>query len=62
MIKSTRHHLKDLNKDKNTVYQRFLYDYSLFASKVIDHIWSNGYQSFSVQLNKLELPKYIDYI
>ena len=61
MIKSTRHHLKDLNKDKNTVYQRFLYDYSLFASKVIDHIWSNGYQSFSVQLNKLELPKYIDY-
>ena len=61
MIKSTRHHLKDLNKDKNHSYQGFLSDYSSFASKVIDHIWSNGYENFYVQQNKLELPKYIDY-
>ena len=61
MIKSTRHHLKDLNKDKSLSYQRFLSDYSSFAQKVIDHIWSNGYDNFSIIQNNLELPKYIDY-
>lgn len=61
MIKSTRHHLKDLNKDKNIRYFMFLSDYSSFCLKVIDSIWSNGYESFNVKNNDLIIPKYIDY-
>jgi hypothetical protein len=61
MIKSTRHHLKDLNKDKNIRYVMFLNDYSSFCLKIIDSIWSNGYDSFNVKDNDLNIPKYIDY-
>lgn len=61
MIKSTRHHLKDFNIHKYDAYQKFLEDYSSFALKVIDSIWTNGYETFSVHKNELELPKYLDY-
>ena len=51
----------DLNKDKNIRYVMFLNDYSYFCLKVIDSIWSNGYGSFNVKNNDLNIPKYIDY-
>jgi predicted RNA-binding Zn-ribbon protein involved in translation (DUF1610 family) len=61
MIKSTRHHLKDWNIEKKKQYLDFLDEYSMFCIKVIDSIWSNGYDDFSIKKEKLNLPKYIDY-
>lgn len=61
MIRSSKHHIKDLNKSKREIYYKFLEDYHNYTYKVIDSIWRNGYKNFSIQNNSLELPKYINY-
>ncbi len=61
MIRSTRHHIKDLNDGKYTTYQEFLADYTTYVNAVISHIWNNGYDEFDVSKNQLTLPKYINY-
>ena len=61
MIRSTRHHIKDLNDGKQSLYQEFLIDYTAYVNDVITDIWNNGYDEFDVSKNQLILPKYIDY-
>lgn len=61
MIRSTRHHLKDLNKDKRAGYNRFVGDYRSYISQVIDSVWKDGYQDFSIEKHQLDLPKYLNY-
>lgn len=50
MIRSTRHHLKDLNKQKLSNYQLFLFDYNDFCNQVFNNIWDNGYKTLSSDL------------
>lgn len=61
MIRSTSHHLKDLNLNKLSNYQVFIDDYRKYVGEVIDIIWENGYDKFSIANNALNIPKYIDY-
>lgn len=61
MIRSSKHHIKDLNKNKKERYILFLKDYHDYTYRVIDSIWRNGYKDFSIKNNCLVLPKYIDY-
>lgn len=61
MIRSTRHHTKDVNFAKRKVYEIFLDDYSDYIKAAVDYIWENGYGDFSVKNESLSLPKYLDY-
>jgi transposase len=61
MIRSTRHHIKDLNAEKMDKYQSFIQDYSDYVVDCVDYIWQNGYEDFSIERNSLSIPKYIDY-
>lgn len=61
MIRSTRHHIRDLNGEKASRYQSFLKDYSDYTIAVVNYIWRKGYREFSVKENQLSLPKFIDY-
>ena len=61
MIRSSRHHIKDLNCSKRRTYEDFLDEYSKYVITVVDEIWKNGYKEFNVKENKLFLTKYIDY-
>lgn len=61
MIRSTRHHIKDLNVEKMAKYQLFIQDYSNYVIDCVDYVWRNGYGDFSVKNNRLSIPKYIDY-
>jgi len=54
MIRSTRHHLKDLNLDKSLVYQGFIAEYSRVAIEIIGQAWDR------LPAN-LDVPKYYDY-
>ena len=61
MIRSTKHHIKDLNKNKSDRYKDFLNEYDWYCKKVLTWIWNNGYKDFCIVENKLDIPKYIDY-
>ena len=61
MIRSTRHHLKDLNRNKKAVYKSFLDDYEEYLISVFDEVWDHGYGEFNVRAKNLNMPKYIDY-
>lgn len=61
MVRSTRHHVKDLNVEKMARYQLFIQDYSNYVVSCVNYIWKNGYNDFSVKNDSLSLPKYIDY-
>lgn len=61
MIRSTRHSIKFLNKNKSENYISFLKECRRISSFIGDSIWNDGYESFDVKSGKLELPKYIDY-
>jgi len=61
MIRSTRHHIKDLNSLKSSNYQDFLSDYSDYVNAAIDYVWENGYGEFSIKNESLSLPQYLDY-
>lgn len=54
MIRSTRHHLKDMNSGKYSEYQRFLTDYSDLCKTIVDKIWE------TLPLD-LSVSKYYDY-
>lgn len=54
MIRSTRHHLLDVNRGKQETYERFLNEYSRVALLVVDKVWK--------ELPKdLNVPLYLDY-
>jgi len=61
MFSSTRHHIKDLNIVKTSVYQEFLEDYSDYVKSVVEYVWSNGYGDFSIEKENLSLPRFLDY-
>lgn len=61
MIRSTKHHISHLNLSKSERYKDFIREYRRVASIILDQIWENGYEDFSIQENKLNLPKYFDY-
>lgn len=61
MIRSTKHHISHLNLSKSERYKDFIREYRRVASIILDQIWENGYENFSIQENKLNLPKYFDY-
>jgi hypothetical protein len=61
VIRSTRHHTKDLNAEKRKIYEKFLDDYSSYTKRVVDSIWNHGYGDFCVKDNKLALSKFLDY-
>lgn len=61
MIRSTRHHLKDLNQEKRSNYELFLRDYESYLISVFNEVWNNGYEKFSIKAKSLNIPKYINY-
>lgn len=54
MIRSTKHHIKDLNKEKSELYHTFLLDYSDLVKNIVDKIWHS-------LPSDLYCPKYFDY-
>lgn len=61
MIRSTKHSIKFLNKEKNLRYQEFISEYRRVSSLIGDSIWNDGYGSFNIKLDYLDFPKYLDY-
>lgn len=61
MIRSSQHSLKFMNIGKKDLYLSFLTEYRRVGQLIIDNIWQNGYKDFNIKLDKLNLPKYIDY-
>ena len=73
MIKSTKHHIRDLNREKLRQYREFLREYSKYCIAAIDYFWNNGYAVyikkdnnnicliFDVKNGYLDLPNYLDY-
>lgn len=61
MIRSTKHSIKFLNDGKKERYHSFLNEYRRVSSIIGDSIWNDGYESFNVNNDILEFPKYVDY-
>ncbi len=69
MIRSSFHPSKYANSGKKELVVSFIQEYRRVMSLILDDIWKNGYeviiegevQRFSIQENKLQLPKYLDY-
>lgn len=60
MIRSSKHSLKFCNDHKLKDLSIFVDDYRLLVQQIIDYVWFKGYQSFSIQSNKLDCPSLID--
>lgn len=61
MILSSFHTIDKSNTAKLNIYSVFMTEYARVADLIVSEIWSNGYESFNIEQNKLDLPKYIDY-
>lgn len=61
MIRSTKHSIKFLNDGKKNHYHSFLNEYRRVSSVIGDSIWNDGYESFSINDDILDFPKYVDY-
>ncbi len=61
MIRNSKHSIKFANKRKLKIYQEFLSEYSRVGQIILNDIWENGYQDFSIQKEQYILPKFLDY-
>jgi transposase len=61
VIRTSKHHTVFCNTAKKENLSLFVNEYRRVTGLILDDIWSNGYKGFSIQKNKLEFPKYIDY-
>lgn len=61
MILSSFHNIDKSNTAKSYTYSAFIAEYARVADLIISEIWNNGYESFNIKQNNLNLPKYIDY-
>jgi predicted RNA-binding Zn-ribbon protein involved in translation (DUF1610 family) len=61
MIRSTKHSIKFLNKQKCIRYQEFVAEYRRVSCLIGKSIWNDGYDSFDVANDNLEFPTYLDY-
>ena len=59
MVRTSKHTLKFCNKDKQEIINKLICDYRILVQNIIDHIWENGYERFSIKNNKLYLPKFL---
>ena len=60
-VRTTKHKAAYANQNKLDNLHRFLKEYRRLAQLIVDDIWENGYDEFSIQDNNLNCPKYIDY-
>jgi len=60
MLRTSKHTLKFCNKKKHEIIVNLINDYRKLVQEIIDDIWKNGYNDFSVQKNKLNLLSFLD--
>jgi transposase len=60
MIRSSKHTLKFCNKQKLLDINCLISNYRKLLQEIIDHIWLNSYNDFSISKNKLNCPSFVD--
>ena len=60
MIRSSKHTLKFCNKQKLLDINYLISEYRILLQNIVDHIWLNGYNNFSINRNKLNCPTFIN--
>ena len=61
MIRSSKHSISFLNSGKAESLSKFLAEYRRVGQLIIDEIWKNGHKDFAPKLDRLDIPKYLDY-
>ncbi len=61
MIRSSKISLKNINKNKKNILANFLTEYRIAVQQSIDFIWSLKLETFNIEKDILNLPKYLDY-
>lgn len=61
MIGSTRHSYKSANRGKIQILTAAIEEYSRVALLAFNEIWNNGYKTFSIKAENLELQSFLDY-
>jgi transposase len=59
MIRSSKHTLKYTNKEKLAQLQLFIKDYRSLLGTIIDVVWENGLDDFSIQDDNLNCPSFL---
>lgn len=64
MIRSSKHTLKYTNKEKFSQLQAFISDYRNLLGRIIDDVWVNGINEFSIESDELSCPSFLpnDYL
>ena len=61
MIRTSKHSIRFSNINKTADLNSFITEYRRVAKIIVDEVWDNGYDNFSIQNNQLTFPKFLDY-
>lgn len=61
MIRSSKHSIKSANAGKISKFNAFRSEWERVGRIFLDSIWDNGYESFKVGKDQLNLPLFLDY-